>query len=72
MNQKIVTYFMSSEDANKYLNEIVQQAPQAVNDYRVMTTSLESVMNKIHSKKQSRKAGRMPIVNLFRIQVPLI
>ena len=59
---------MSSEDANDYLNEMAQGNPANVNEFRVMTTSLEKVMNKIQSKKQSRKLGRYSMSTSYRIQ----
>ena len=32
-NQRIVVYFMSSEDANDYLNEMAQGSPQNINEF---------------------------------------
>ena len=66
--QRIVVYFMSSEDANEYLNEIAQGSPQNINEFRLMATSMEKVVAKIQSRKQSRKLGRYPIGNVYRIQ----
>ena len=66
--QKIIVYFMSSEDASEYLNEMAQGNPYNVNEFRVMTTSMEKVMNKIKSKKQSRKIGRYEMSTIYRIQ----
>ena len=68
IGQKIVVYFMSSEDASEYLNEMAQGNPQNVNEFRIMTTSLEKVLNKIQSKKQSRKLGRYSMNTSYRIQ----
>lgn len=42
--QRVIVYFMSSEDANDYLNEMAQGNPQNINEFRVMTTSMEKVM----------------------------
>lgn len=66
--QRIVTYFMSSDDANEYLNEIAQGNPANLNDFRVTTTSLEKVMKRIMQRKQSRKAGRYNMGTVLRIQ----
>ena len=41
--QRIVTYFMSSEDASEYLNEIAQGNPANVNEFRIMTSTMEKV-----------------------------
>jgi hypothetical protein len=38
---------MSSDDADEYLNEIAQGNPSNVNDFRIMTTTMEKVNNKI-------------------------
>jgi hypothetical protein len=38
------------------------------NEFRVTATSMEKVVNKIQAKKQSRKLGRYPVSNIFRIQ----
>ena len=59
---------MSSEDASEYLNEMAQGNPQNVNEFRIMTSSLEKVLNKIQSKKQSRKLGRHNMNTSYRIQ----
>ena len=66
--QRIIVYFMSSEDANDYLNEMAQGSPQNVNEFRLKTTSMEKVMNNIQRKKQSRKLGRFPVGTVYRIQ----
>lgn len=67
-DQRIITYFMSSEDANDYLNELAQGSPSNVNEFRVMTTSMEKIVGKIQARKQSRKLGRYPMSLVFRIQ----
>lgn len=67
-DQRIVTYFMSSDDASEYLNEMSQGSPQNVNEFRVMTTSLEKIIGKIQSKKQSRKLGRYEVSMIYRLQ----
>ena len=36
--QRIITYFMSSEDANDYLNEMAQGSPQNINEFRLTVT----------------------------------
>ena len=41
--QRVIVYFMSSEDANDYLNEMAQGNPQNINEFRLMTTSMEKV-----------------------------
>lgn len=41
--QRVIVYFMSSEDANEYLNEMAQGNPQNINEFRVMTISMEKV-----------------------------
>ncbi len=41
-----------------YLTVMSQGNPQNLNEFRIQTTSLEKVMLKIWSKKQSRKLGR--------------
>ena len=61
-------YFMSSEDANNYLNEMAQGNQMNVNEFRVMTTSFEKALNKIQTKKQSRKLGRYNMNTSYRIQ----
>ena len=61
-------YFMSSEDASDYLNEIAQGSPQNINEFRLMTTSMEKVVTRIQAKKQSRKLGRYSLNTVFRIQ----
>jgi len=66
--QRIVVYFMSSEDANEYLNEMAQGSPQNINEFRVTATSMEKIVKKIQNRKQSRKLGRFPMSNVFRIQ----
>lgn len=66
--QRIIVYFMSSEDANDYLNELAQGNPQNTNEFRVMTVSMEKVVKKIQSKKQSRKLGRYKMASIIRIQ----
>ncbi len=58
---------MSSDDANKYVNELSQT--NGPKDVRITATSLEKVLHQIQSKKQSRKFGRMPLDVLLRIQV---
>jgi hypothetical protein len=68
-HQKVITYFMSSDDASNYLNEMVQASPHGVNEYRLYTSTLDTVLSRIYAKKQSRKFGRMPISNILRIQV---
>jgi len=67
-DQRIVTYFMSSDDANEYLNEIAQGNPANLNEFRVTTSSLEKVMKRIIQRKQSRKAGRYNMGTVLRIQ----
>ena len=42
-DQRIVVYFMSSDDANDYLNEMSQGNPTNVNEFRIMATSMEKV-----------------------------
>jgi len=66
--QKIVVYFMSSEDANGYLDEMSQVNSQSSNEFRVMSVSMEKIVNQIQSKKQSRKLGRYDIDLVYRIQ----
>ena len=67
-SQRIVVYFMSSEDANDYLNEMAQGSPQNVNEFRIKATSMEKVVSNIQKRKQSRKLGRFPIGTIYRIQ----
>ena len=59
-NQRIVVYFMSSEDANDYLNEMAQGSPSNINEFRITAVSMEKIVNKIRARKQSRKLGRFP------------
>lgn len=59
---------MSSEDANDYLSEMAQGNSQNVNEFRIMTSSLEKIVQKIQNKKQSRKLGRYPMATVYRIQ----
>lgn len=40
-DQKVITYFMSSDDANKYVNELSQT--NGAKEVRIMATSLEKV-----------------------------
>ncbi len=67
-SQRIVVYFMSSEDANDYLNEMAQGSPQNINEFRITAVSMEKIVNKIQSRKQSRKLGRFPMSIVYRIQ----
>lgn len=67
-NQRIVVYFMSSEDANDYLNEMAQGSPTNINEFRITAVSMEKIVNKIQARKQSRKLGRFPMQNIYRIQ----
>lgn len=67
-NQRIVVYFMSSEDANDYLNEMAQGSPQNINEFRITAVSMEKIVNKIQTRKQSRKLGRFPMSIVYRIQ----
>jgi hypothetical protein len=67
-SQRIIVYFMSSEDASDYLNEMAQGSPQNINDFRVMTTSMDKIMTRIQTRKQSRKIGRYPMPTVYRIQ----
>lgn len=67
-DQRIIVYFMSSEDANEYLNELAQSNSHNVNEFRLMTTSMEKITNKIQNRKQSRKLGKYSISTVFRIQ----
>eukprot|EP01042_Synura_sphagnicola_P007301 gene7301-9356_t len=48
---------------------MAQGSPQSVNEFRIMVTSMEKVMNRIVAKKQSRKLGRFPVSTVHRIQV---
>jgi Tic22-like family len=66
--QRIIVYFMSSEDAYDYLDEMAQASGSGAGEFRVMATSMEKVVNKIQAKKQSRKLGRYPVGNIYRIQ----
>jgi hypothetical protein len=59
---------MSSDDASDFLNEMAQGNPQNVNEFRLMTTSLEKALGKIKAKKQSRKLGRYEMGTIYRIQ----
>eukprot|EP00595_Chromulina_sp_UTEXLB2642_P001147 CAMPEP_0196762148 /NCGR_PEP_ID=MMETSP1095-20130614/1518_1 /TAXON_ID=96789 ORGANISM="Chromulina nebulosa, Strain UTEXLB2642" /NCGR_SAMPLE_ID=MMETSP1095 /ASSEMBLY_ACC=CAM_ASM_000446 /LENGTH=316 /DNA_ID=CAMNT_0042112543 /DNA_START=385 /DNA_END=1335 /DNA_ORIENTATION=- len=67
-DQRIVVYFMSSEDADEYLTEMAQANPQNLNEFRITATSMEKIVNKIQSRKQSRKLGRYPMSLIYRIQ----
>ena len=67
-NQRIVVYFMSSEDANDYLNEMAQGSPTNINEFRITAVSMEKIVDKIQARKQSRKLGRFPMSNIYRIQ----
>ena len=73
MDQKIVTYYMSSEDASDYLNEMTQSNSNpggpGSGEFRVQAISLEKVVNQIRTHKQSRKLGRYEIDIIYRIQV---
>ena len=44
LNQRVFTYFLSSEDALGYLNEVSQGNPSNVNEFRIMVTTLEKVL----------------------------
>ncbi|KAJ1428290.1 hypothetical protein B484DRAFT_449925 [Ochromonadaceae sp. CCMP2298] len=66
--QRIVTYFMSSEDAADYLDEMAQVNAYSANEFRLMTVSMEKVVGQIQSKKQSRKLGRYDVDMVYRIQ----
>jgi len=68
LDQRIVTYFMSSDDATVYLSEMAQMYGGNPKEFKIMTTSLEKVMSQIKEKKQSRKYGIHPIDVLHRIQ----
>jgi len=67
-DQKVVTYFMSSEDANHFLNEMAQVNQHSSNEFRLMTVSMEKIVNQIQSRKQSRKLGRYKMDLIYRIQ----
>lgn len=67
-DQKIIVYFMSSEDATRYLYEMAQTNSQSANEFRIMTTSMERVVDSIQSRKQSRKLGRYKMDIVYRIQ----
>jgi hypothetical protein len=67
-SQRVITYFMSSEDAFEYLNEMAQGSPSNVNDFKVMTTSMDKIMTRIQKRKQSRKLGRFDVSTVYRIQ----
>lgn len=66
--QKIIVYFMSSEDANDYMNEMSQSNSANANEFRITTVSMEKVFTQIQSRKQSRKMGRYPMDIIYRIQ----
>lgn len=42
-DQKVIVYFMSSEDCNDYLSEMAQGNPQHINDFRMSISSMEKV-----------------------------
>lgn len=44
-DQKIIVYFMSSEDAVDYLDEMAQINSLNANEFRIMTVSMEKVIN---------------------------
>jgi len=67
-DQKVVTYFMSSEDANHFLNEMAQVNQHSPNEFRLMTVSMEKIVNQIQTRKQSRKLGRYKMDLIYRIQ----
>jgi hypothetical protein len=67
--QKIVTYFMSSEDANDFLSEMSQANCQQLGEFRVTAVSMEKILKQIEEKKQSRKMGRYDMDLILRIQV---
>ena len=71
-DQRIIVYFMSSEDATDYLEEMAQASGGNSNEFRVMTTSMEKVVNKIQSKKQSRKLGTDDCAFPPLFSIPLI
>ena len=64
-NQRIVVYFMSSEDANDYLNEMAQGSPSNINEFRITAVSMEKIVNKIQARKQSRKLRKIPYAEYF-------
>jgi hypothetical protein len=66
--QKVVVYFMSSEDANDYLEEMAQSNPSNAQEFQLATTTLEKVVDNIAIKKQSKKLGRHPMDVIYRIQ----
>lgn len=66
--QKIIVYFMSSEDANDYMHEMAQTNAANANEFRITTISMEKVFSQIQSRKQSRKMGRYKMDTIFRIQ----
>lgn len=41
--QKIIVYFMSSEDASDYMDEMAQANPAMANEFRITTVSMEKV-----------------------------
>ena len=47
---------------------MAQGSPQNINEFRVMATSMEKIMNRIQAKKQSRKLGRYTVSTIHRIQ----
>ena len=67
-SQRIIVYFMSSEDASDYMDEMAQGSPGNVNEFRIKATSMEKIINSIQKRKQSRKLGRFSIGTIYRIQ----
>jgi hypothetical protein len=67
-SQKVIVYFMSSEDAQDYLEEMAQSNALNAQDFHLMTTNFEKVIDQIAAKKQSRKLGRYPVDLVYRIQ----
>eukprot|EP00599_Poterioochromonas_sp_BG-1_P004230 CAMPEP_0173144258 /NCGR_PEP_ID=MMETSP1105-20130129/7127_1 /TAXON_ID=2985 /ORGANISM="Ochromonas sp., Strain BG-1" /LENGTH=301 /DNA_ID=CAMNT_0014057907 /DNA_START=516 /DNA_END=1421 /DNA_ORIENTATION=- len=66
--QRTVVYFMSYQDADNYMNEMTQSNPSHASEFRIMTVSMEKVLNLIQNKKQSRKMARYEIDMIYRIQ----
>jgi hypothetical protein len=47
--QKIIVYFMSSEDATDYMNEIAQGNAAMASEFRITTVSMEKVCSHIQT-----------------------
>jgi hypothetical protein len=62
--QKIIVYFMSSEDATDYMNEIAQGNAAMASEFRITTVSMEKVCSHIQTSIHTHTHTHIYIYNL--------